>query len=486
MAWRPLLCVAGLYLAIQACWLIALPPFEGPDELQHYDHIRYVAVNGHLPDKVPAQINEDGYFTGEWTQEGAYYWMLGLVLRQTCFQDERPVQTLGESPHSTRHGGTAASAFTHDAPLPPHVLNGLLLGRTASVLFGLGTLLCVFAAIAMCCGDDRIARLAASCVALVPQFGVQHILITNDTAAAMWASLASALVIRFLARTPNAAASSVQQGPNASSSVQRGTRRLPAWWLAGAIGLATGLAIATKLTAGVVLVAMPLALWARRERVAWRPHAIAWAAGLLLTAGVAFGRNWIVFGDPLATSLKRTLVTQFDFRSPFKPGEWTSYVDLVRMLFRGMWASIGWGGWMPDAPWILAVFGALTLFLLVCVGVALRLAIRAIMRGRVGTASTSTEDALVVMLIVLALHTAAFVVSISLVAGYSARYFLPMIVPCLVIAVIGAQWLLGAIRARFGVEAVRWTLAGVMLTLAAAWLGTFAATIVAFHFEDAL
>jgi 4-amino-4-deoxy-L-arabinose transferase-like glycosyltransferase len=454
---RHLAGVVCLYLAIQACWFLAIPAFEGPDEIQHYDHARYVAVNGHLPDRVPARVNEGDWFTGEWTQESAYYWMFGWILRPTGFQDVRPGDTLVQSRHSIWSGGNSPTVFAHGTPLPAPVVNGMLVGRVLSVLFGLGTLLAVFAAIRACTHDDRIATLAAGCVALVPQFGAQHIFITNDTPAAMWASIAATLVAVLLARPASAS----------------GWQPVRDWRLGAAIGVATGLAIATKLTAGMIVVAMPLALWAQR-RDSWRPQAIAWIAGLLATAGVAFGRNWIVFGDPLATALKHAVVSQFQFRIVFKPGELASYVDLAQMLFRGIWASIGWAAWMPDTLWLRVLFAALTVVLLACFGTAAWLALR----GRSAT--------LTVMLTVFVLHAAAFLVSISLVAGYSARYFLPMIVPFIVITLLGARKLLALLRERIGADPVRWAITGMMLTLAIVWIGTFSAVLAAFHFERAL
>jgi 4-amino-4-deoxy-L-arabinose transferase-like glycosyltransferase len=466
MAFRHLLGVAGLYLAIQACWFIAIPPFEGPDEIQHYDYARYVALNGHLPDRPPTMINDGGFFTGEWTQEVAYYWLFGQILRPTGFQDLRPGDGLHENPHSMWYGGTSPDVFVQSTPLRPHVHNGMLLGRALSVLFGLGTLLCVFGAIRACTRDDRIAAIAAGCVALVPQFGAQHILITNDTPAALWASVASALVVSLLMR----------QG-----------RPVPLW-LGAAIGAASGLAIATKLTAGVVVIAMPLALWYRRRTMPWLPQAIAWTAGMLATAGVAFGRNWIVFGDPLATALKHAVVSQFGFVVVFKPRELASYADLARLLFRGMWASIGWVGWTPNVLWLKVLFAALSVFLFVCLGIATWMVARASVR-RVAAADEKTPavvDAVAVMWALFALHTAAFIVSISFFAGYSARYFLPMIVPFIVLAIAGAQRLFVALRGRFGAEIAGWTLLGVMMMLTIVWLGTFNAVIAAFHFEGVL
>jgi 4-amino-4-deoxy-L-arabinose transferase-like glycosyltransferase len=465
---RHLLCVAGLYAAIQICWFVIIPPFEGPDELQHYDHLRYVAVTGHLPDAVPARVNEGGYFTGEWTQEVAYYWMLGQLLRPTGFQDAAPAQSLKENRHSIWTGGSAASVFTHGDPLPPHVAGGLFVGRLASVCFGLGTLLCVFAAVRLITSDILIATLVASCVALVPQFGAQHVFITNDTPATLWASIAAALIVAWLTPAPAQA------------------ERRRSWMLAAAIGVATGLAIATKLTAGVIVLAMPLALWLRRREVPWLPPAIAWSAGVLVPAGLAFGRNWILFGDPLATSLKRALVAQFEFRTVFNPRQLASYGDLVKMLFRGIWASIGWGAWTPPDPWISLLFAALTAFLLVCLIIAIRLAFARSTRLPGASAAATparVREVLLVMLAVFLLHCAAFFVSISMFAGYSARYFLPMIVPFVVMAVIGAQRLFAALRRQFGGEAMRWTMVAMPVLLAAAWIGTFVAAIIAFHFE---
>jgi hypothetical protein len=454
MLFRHLLPVLGLYVAVQCCWLVALPPFEGSDEVQHYDYARYVAVNGHLPDRVPSSINDGGFLTGEWTQEPAYYVMLGLALRWTGVQDVPPGEGQATNPHGIFNDGNAANIFAHWTAMPPRAVYGLLVGRLVSVICGLGTILCVFGAIRVCCREDHIAALAATCVTFVPQFGAQHVFITNDTAAAFWASLASFLVVQF---------------------VVRGER---SWLLALAIGATGGLAVATKLTAAVAIVGLPLALWRLRRVVAWMPHALAWGAGMLATAGVAFGRNWLVFGDPLATALKNAVVTQFAFHSSFHPRELASYVDLLDMLFHGFWTGIGWVRWSPDVPWLWALFGALTTFLITCVIAAGRL-VAASPRGD----STPSQHALTVMLGVLALHSAAFVVSISIWAGYSARYFLPMTVPLIVVATMGSRVLLNAMRRRLGLDAACWTMVGVLFTVPVAWLTTLTTALLAFHFE---
>jgi hypothetical protein len=87
------------------------------------------------------------------------------------------------------------------------------------------------------------------------------------------------------------------------------------------------------------------------------------------------------------------------------------------------------------------------------------------------------------MLSIFALHCTAFLISISHFAGYSARYFLPLIVPFVVIVVAGAPRLCGMVRRRVGAEALRWMLVAVPMLLVAAWIGTLTATLIAFHFE---
>ena len=73
------------------------------------------------------------------------------------------------------------------------------------------------------------------------------------------------------------------------------------------------------------------------------------------------------------------------------------YGHLFYMLFRGTWASFGWGPWTPNQFWILTIFGVMTALLLVCVILALR---------------QRRTDATAVMLSVFALHSTAFLISI--------------------------------------------------------------------------
>jgi 4-amino-4-deoxy-L-arabinose transferase-like glycosyltransferase len=463
MPWRQLLPVAALYLAVTGCWLVAIPPFEGPDELQHYDYARYVAYYGHLPNRIPATLNEGGWFTVQWVQEGAYYWTLGQMLRVAGAASEPP-RFVGNL-QSRWNGGVEANLLRHDTPVPPALVRGVLVGRLFAMLFGLGTLLCVFAAVHAYTGRARIAALAATSVALIPEFGVHHVLVTNDPAAACLASVASLLLVRWYMR------------PSQDS-----------WRLPAAAGAVTGLALATKLTAGFLLLLAPLLFWAksRADRAGARagdavrgplrlwPLASVWAIALLATGAWNFIRNWRLFGDPLATALKQTLVAQHGNPVHFQPGELSSYQNLLHVLFHGFWVSVGWTDWGPDAFGIWLFYGVLTILLLLAIGAAIAVAASARTQPR-------RRGLLRVLLLILALHTIAFVVALANTPGYSMRYYLPLTVPLVVLVTAGLQWLRARAVARVGVTVVRWTFAGLVACLAIAWLSTFGDALFAFR-----
>lgn len=460
-------------------WLAAVPPFEGPDELQHYDYARYVAYYGHLPDRIPSTLNEGGWFTVQRVQEGAYYWTLGHLLRLTGAADASPA-VFTQNPHSRWVGGLEATLLRHDTPMAPALARGIFVGRLVALLCGLGTLLCVFGAVCVYAKSPRVAALVATCVALIPEFGVHHVLVTNDPPAAFLASVAVFLLIRWFLRSP-----------------------ADAWPLPLAAGVITGLAIATKLTTGFLLVLAPLLFWTKarladhhgvaRERgqegrddkepvvvkktdsLPSRPRvrallwiAVMWAAAVFAAAAWNFVRNWILFGDPLATRLKNTLVAQHGNPVHFHPGELASWRELASVMFHGFWVSVGWTDWRPDSLAIWAFYGLLSLLLLIALGIA---------RG-----TQPQRRALVrVLLVVLVLHTIAFFVALAHTPGYSMRYFLPLTVPLAVLVTTGMRRLRALAAGRVGAGVVRWAIAGVLMLLVIAWIATYTGALLAFR-----
>ncbi len=443
--WRHLLPVVALYLAIAGAWLAAVPPFEGPDELQHYDYARYVAYYGHLPDRIPSTLNEGGWFTVQRVQEGAYYWTLGQLLRVAGAADASPA-VFTQNPNSRWVGGLEATLLRHDTPMAPALALGIFVGRLVALLCGLGTLLCVFGAVCAYAKSPRLAALVAACVALIPEFGVHHVLVTNDPPAAFLASVAVFLLIRWFLRSP-----------------------ADAWLLPLAAGVITGLAIATKLTTGFLLVLAPLLFWAKggRARGLIRIAAM-WAVAVFAAGAWNFIRNWMLFGDPLATRLKNTLVAQHGNPVHFHPGELASWRELAQVIFHGFWVSVGWTDWRPDSLAIWLFYGLLSLVLLIALALA---------RGT----QPRRRVLMRVLLVVLGLHTIAFFVALAHTPGYSMRYFLPLTVPLAVLVTAGMRRLRALAAARVGAGVVRWAIAGVFMMLVLAWVATYTGAMLAFR-----
>jgi hypothetical protein len=447
---------------------------------------------------------EGGWYTGLWTQEGLYYWTYGHVLRWMGVGDA-PLAMV-ESPTSVFRGGRDAPLLQHASPMPPPLARGLRVGRLASALFGLGTIVCVFLTLAYVTGDNRLlAALATASLMLVPEFGVRHAFVTNDTLVTLFASIAAALAIRWTPRR--------------------------SWWYAAAIGVATGCAIATKLTAGVLVLLLPIVWWLkrpsldahgverreldrrrsrqgepdRRDRRRSGRHLVAWAAGLVAAGAWPFVRNWLVFGDPLATTMKRQLIKLLGFQIVFEPGDGESYVRLARMLFRTFWASIGWAGFGPAATWVWTIYIAATVALLALVGVAMMTTTRGARTPRArGADETKREDAengdalggdavdgdagqarhaATLSAIVVVLHVLAMLTALALVPGNTARYLLPITVPLLVLATRGAQHLASIGRRLMPTVPMSWIGWACVAALAFAWLDTIRETARAFHVD---
>jgi 4-amino-4-deoxy-L-arabinose transferase-like glycosyltransferase len=464
---RPLLATSLLYLAIVSCWLIVLPAFEGPDELHHYDYARYVSVTGHLPDYVPDTAMPGGYYGGLWTQEGLYYWLYGQVLRAMGVGGA--TIDVVANPRSTFSGGREVPLLLHDRPLSAALARGILVGRLANALFGLVTVIAVFVALSHVTRRPDLAAFATASLVLIPEFGVRHAFVSNDPMVTMWSSVAVALALYWSPRK--------------------------SWWAAAWIGATTGLAIATKLTAGVLILLFPIVCgieWRRngdgdgggdRTRSRLLPHAIAWAVGLIAMGAWPFVRNWIVFGDPLATALKNRLIALLGFQVVFDPTSLDSYRRLADVLFRSFWAAIGWAGFGPDAAWVWIVYDVMTVLVIVCIVIALlpRKTVTAVVTVSDGDLDEGERRAIVLCAIIVVLHLVAMFIALARVPGNTARYVLPIILPLLVLAVIGARRLAAIVRVWSPQVSPRWIAWAGVVALALAWLQTARETARAFH-----
>jgi hypothetical protein len=474
---RPVAGLAVLYLAVVTCWQLVLPPFEGPDELANYDYARYVAVTGRLPDHVPGKPFEGGFYKNQWIHEGLYFWLFGQVLGGMGVA-HAPIVVQGANPRASFIGGDEAPLLLHAVPISGDLARGLAAGRMLNGLMGLGTIICVFFALAHVLGSSTRAALGTGCLLLVPEFGVRHAFVSNDPLALLCASAAATLTLRWNPRV------------GVTSDDGAGGSKL---WIAAVIGLLSGCAIAAKLTAGIVVLMMPLAcwMWRREPGARIRLHLAAWAAGLIAAGSWPFVRNWMVFGDPLATPLKKGIITLLEHKVLFDPTDVHSYVEFVRLVFRSFWATVGWAGFRPPVEWVWYVYVAITLVCIAAFPIGLLAARRGASAPAKGAAtkgaarqgeSTERSRAIIIAGIVVLVDVLAFVLSLSRVPGHSARYLLPITVPAMVVVAYGFQTVAASLRPRVGQAALSVMPWAIVVALALAWLASWREVVLAYHF----
>lgn len=278
-----------LVLILAAYLLLALgfgavnPLFEAPDEHSHYFTVQKIAETGRLPVVGP----EPDPWMGQEAAQPPLYYVLGALLIS-------PIDTTGAYeevwPNPFVRLGDASwpvdtNAFVHGPaeawPWKGYVLAAHLL-RVMSALFGLGTLLCIYAAGRLLWpSQPALALLAAALVAFLPQFGFLHGAVSNDPLIIFLCSLALWLLLRLW--------------------LQPVTRQLLL-----PLGAVTGLAMLTK-TAGLVLLPFSLGVLLL---LAWRDRQwklLGQAALLVLLpaafiAGWLYWRNWTLYGDPTAAN----------------------------------------------------------------------------------------------------------------------------------------------------------------------------------------
>ncbi len=444
-----LLVLGILQLVVAFCWLTAIPPFEGPDELQHYDYARYVAVNGRLPDRPPRSANADGWYTGQWIQEPLYYWTLGQILRTLGPDVANAPLSMHENPHSAfQRNGYQASLLRHDTPLDPPLRRGLLTARLVSTAAGLVLILSTFLALRSV-STDTIAGFATLCLLLIPEFGVRFAVAANDLVAAALASVAAMLALGL------------------DTTRHRWTRSL-------ATGAFAGLAVAVKLTAGIAIPIAFLALWFQRRppRAIWWRHVAACAAGVTLAAAWVFIRNWLLFGDPLAAPMKLIVLQQVAARQTVDAMNVSSLLTLTDYLFRSFWAAAGWTAVGPRAAWPWTVYGVISTACALLMLIALLPARRRTGQEEDADVQRRTRAAVWMSAVAVLLQTSGIVFALSQYAGgRTARYLLPVIVPLLVLVVRGAMRLADVGRLN---GTLRMAAAGLVLAvLLVAWLETY-------------
>ena len=338
--WRrhaPILIILGLFLLLGGAYSVINPLFESPDEVWHYEYVRWL-VEGHgLP--RPEDVGR-----APWHQEGSQpplYYLLAAGATWLIPTDNAAA-VIRYNPHTAMGQGDAfgnKNVIVHGradawpwwgAALAAHLarLLSLLLGAT-TVLAVYGAGLAVFRrrshggdarvrADAQLPGDRTLAAAAAALVAFNPQFIFLSASVNNDNLVTMLASLSLWLIMDMLRR-----------------------RERPAAWRWLLLGALAGLAASSKLSGLAVLGLAGLTALI----MAWRTRSLrdllTWGALIAVAAlplgGWWYARNALLYHDPLF------LKAMFDvLPRRAEPPTLRELISRTPGVWRSFWGVFGW------------------------------------------------------------------------------------------------------------------------------------------------
>jgi hypothetical protein len=435
-------------------WLSVVPGYEGPDEVAHVQYARYIAAERALPSGIPPQDSPWTLGAYEWVQPPVSYVAAAAVLRWTDAVGAAPV--LPGNPLSVAEAGPERTLFRHGTPQAGSHFRPLLWLRLLNVTYTVLTIYLAAHVIRRHVGGRRLAAAATCALALVPQWSAILAMAGNDAPATL---LATATFVLLL---------DVATGP------ARPLRMLVAGGLVG-LSLGTKLTTAFLIPTAIVACCGP----ALRER----RHGCAWLAfGALAASGWIYVRQWVVFGDPLASDFKRDLLDRSGFitlaAAQPRVTDTAFWVQLHAQVYEAFWARFGSLGAGPDAGsrvwWIFAGLSVLVAAL-VATGLAVTLRARSDESRWLGlTTGTAFLSGIAIW---IGVNVAG---RPDMIVHWTPRHVLPLSVVALALASTGARWC----HARHPRMAPVVNLIGAfgLALLAAAWLVSWRHAMQQFHF----
>ena len=334
----PLAVILAAYVGLAITYSVVVPLFEAPDEVWHFEYVRWLAEGNGLP--APEDVG-----VAPWAQEGSQpplYYALGALLTARV-NTHNAAQAIRYNVHAVVGNAEGAGnknvllhGRSHAWPWQGVTLAAHLT-RFLSILLGAVTVALGYAlARAVMPGWPAVASLAAALVAFTPQFLFITASTNNDNLVTALGTAGLYLCVRVVVRDDS-----------------------PGWrWWAG-LALVAGLAALSKLSGLLLLpligtTILVVAYRQRSLRMAWRAGAIV-ALVFVLIAGWWYWRNWRLFGDPLLLSVMFAVL-------PPRP-ELASPAEVLAMLpgiWRSTWAVFGWFN-IVAAAWLYWLYGGLTL-----------------------------------------------------------------------------------------------------------------------------
>ncbi|MBN1313206.1 MAG: glycosyltransferase family 39 protein [Anaerolineae bacterium] len=336
-----------IYVILATLYNFANPLFEAPDEIHHYNFIRYIQQNRRLP-----VIDMDGPET-QYHQTPLYYILTALVTAPLPHEESITPYTMRNPfwAYEIRQvGRDNKNQYLHNSsqrfPSPDAVVWAMHLTRALSTLFGCGTLLLTYL-LARHFVSQPMAVAATAVTAFIPNFLFTSGAMTNDS---LMILLCTAIIL-YIVRTV-----ALEKAPPEDR------------WIG--LGILLGMAFLTKGSAWPILgvAALMVTLLALRLK-SWQ---IFFTAGTILFVVVGLVTGWWLarnvyhYGDLLG--LKGYWAT-WGMRMPPTPD--TYWAELVSFR-RTFWANFGYGN-IPLPEW---AYIPIDLFVYIGVGGLVLAAIR--------------------------------------------------------------------------------------------------------------
>lgn len=319
-----------LFLALGIFYTFDNPLYLKPDEPYHYAYVRYLLDGNGLPSVDPSRIGVGAHSAveAEGHQPPIYYATIAAVAWLFNLQDQ-VAPTVNPHFMGTRDGNLHQWNPLYAAPSQVPIF---LVGRFLSLICGAITLIFTYLLIRLYLSFE-LAFFATGLMAFNPQFIFMSTSFSNDMASVMTIHIGLWMIVKTL----RIGALTLRQSL--------------------AIGVVLSIAMLTKLGGlGLFLPLGIVALWLSWQKRSWQP---------ILYAGISFfvwlalcswwlWRNWILYRDPLTTTLLPILLGP---RS--EPFTWQVLQSYLAFIWKSFWLDFSPGGILFANPLIYWLIGFL-------------------------------------------------------------------------------------------------------------------------------
>lgn len=345
---QKVLAVVLFFLVAAMLYDWTTPPFEKPDESEHFGFALYLAQEHRLP--VQSAASKQTPWKQEASQPPLYHWLASWVLRP--WRDEIPYHPLPENPHAAIGQPLAPdnkNAFVHPpaAEQPAAFVWGVHLARGLSMLMGAITIWTMWQIGRLLFPSaPNVALFVSAWLAALPQFLFISSAVSNDATVTALATLCLWLLLRAI---------------RFHGLTRRETLLLSL--LAGALALAKLNGLFFLVVAAPVLLLLEWRGTPQPNRVHPLGVLFALGVGVLTIAGWWYWRNWTLYGDPTGVSAMLDIVGRYS-----KPRSLSFMLWAFSGLRFSFWGVFGWFNILAPRWWY-AILDLMTLVALAGLGV---------------------------------------------------------------------------------------------------------------------